>query len=67
MNPTDEQTAAADAFRTGDHLTLQAGADTGKTTLLEMLARSTPRGGRTATEATQGIRRWVAPQPFAGP
>ncbi|MEU5797328.1 UvrD-helicase domain-containing protein [Streptomyces sp. NPDC047813] len=47
MKPTGEQIAAMDAFRTGDHLALQAGAGTGKTTLLEMLARSTPhRRGR---------------------
>ncbi|MEV6057727.1 UvrD-helicase domain-containing protein [Streptomyces sp. NPDC052107] len=46
MKPTDEQTAAMDAFRAGDHLALQAGAGTGKTTLLGMLARSTPRRGR---------------------
>ncbi|WP_318205854.1 UvrD-helicase domain-containing protein [Streptomyces sp. SCL15-4] len=45
MKPTDEQTAALDAFRAGDHLTLQAGAGTGKTTLLAMLARSVPHRG----------------------
>jgi superfamily I DNA/RNA helicase len=46
VKPTDEQTAAAEAFRRGEHLALQAGAGTGKTTLLEMLARSTKRRGR---------------------
>ncbi|MFH9712880.1 UvrD-helicase domain-containing protein [Streptomyces luteogriseus] len=46
MNPTDEQTAAADAFHTGNHLALQAGAGTGKTTTLTLLARTTPRRGR---------------------
>lgn len=46
MKPTDEQTTAMDAFHAGDHLALQAGAGTGKTTLLEMLARSTKRRGR---------------------
>ncbi|MFB6641562.1 UvrD-helicase domain-containing protein [Streptomyces chartreusis] len=46
MNPTDEQTAAADAFHAGDHLAVQAGAGTGKTTLLEFLARATARRGR---------------------
>ncbi|MBY8846672.1 UvrD-helicase domain-containing protein [Streptomyces sp. SP2-10] len=46
MKPTVEQTAAMDTFRTGAHLALQAGAGTGKTTLLEMLARSTQRRGR---------------------
>ncbi|MGW5249865.1 UvrD-helicase domain-containing protein [Streptomyces sp. NPDC004129] len=46
MNPTDEQTAAADAFNAGDHLALQAGAGTGKTTTLALLARATKRRGR---------------------
>ncbi|MCG8971337.1 UvrD-helicase domain-containing protein [Streptomyces sp. CL12-4] len=46
MNATPEQTAAADAFRNGDHLCLQAGAGTGKTTTLNLLARTTRRQGR---------------------
>ncbi|GAA4027094.1 UvrD-helicase domain-containing protein [Streptomyces plumbiresistens] len=46
MNPTDEQTAAADAFHAGHHLALQAGAGTGKTTTLTLLARTTARRGR---------------------
>ncbi|SDP62234.1 UvrD-like helicase C-terminal domain-containing protein [Streptomyces sp. cf386] len=46
MNPTDEQTAAADAFAAGEHLALQAGAGTGKTTTLTLLARTTKRRGR---------------------
>ncbi len=46
MTATHEQTAAADAFRNGDHLTLQAGAGTGKTTTLDLLARTTKRQGR---------------------
>ncbi|MFJ5920940.1 UvrD-helicase domain-containing protein [Streptomyces ardesiacus] len=46
MNPTDEQTAAADAFHAGDHLALQAGAGTGKTTTLTLLARTTTHRGR---------------------
>jgi superfamily I DNA/RNA helicase len=46
VNPTDEQTAAADAFHAGDHLALQAGAGTGKTTTLALLARATTRRGR---------------------
>ncbi|MEU8992850.1 UvrD-helicase domain-containing protein [Streptomyces sp. NPDC048558] len=46
MNPTDEQTAAADAFRAGNHLALQAGAGTGKTTTLTLLAHATTRHGR---------------------
>ncbi|MEW9520273.1 UvrD-helicase domain-containing protein [Streptomyces tubercidicus] len=45
MNPTDEQAAAADAFHAGDHVTLQAGAGTGKTSTLSLLARSTQRRG----------------------
>lgn len=44
--PTDEQEAAATAFEAGDHLTIQAGAGTGKTTTLAMLATHTPRRGR---------------------
>ncbi|MGW7786076.1 UvrD-helicase domain-containing protein [Streptomyces tricolor] len=66
MKPTDEQTAATDAFRAGDHLALQAGAGTGKTTLLEMLALCTPRLGRyfaynrsIAQEATTRFPRTV--------
>ncbi|MGC0344374.1 UvrD-helicase domain-containing protein [Streptomyces sp. SLBN-8D4] len=46
MKATDEQAAAADAFHTGDHVSLQAGAGTGKTTTLELLARTTTRRGR---------------------
>lgn len=46
MNATPEQTAAADAFRTGDHVSLQAGAGTGKTSTLKLLAHTTSRRGR---------------------
>ncbi|MFI5524305.1 UvrD-helicase domain-containing protein [Streptomyces platensis] len=46
MNPTDEQAAAADHFHAGDHLALQAGAGTGKTTTLALLAHGTKRHGR---------------------
>ncbi|MFF6804433.1 UvrD-helicase domain-containing protein [Streptomyces sp. NPDC012616] len=46
MKPTDEQTAAADAFHAGGHVALQAGAGTGKTTTLALLAHSTNRRGR---------------------
>ncbi|MET8134093.1 UvrD-helicase domain-containing protein [Streptomyces sp. NPDC005251] len=46
MKPTDEQQAAADAFHAGQHLALQAGAGTGKTTTLAELARATRRRGR---------------------
>ncbi|GHH43043.1 UvrD-helicase domain-containing protein [Streptomyces candidus] len=44
--PTDEQSTAVDAFRRGDHVVLQAGAGTGKTTTLTMLAEATERRGR---------------------
>jgi UvrD-like helicase family protein len=46
LNPTDEQTAAADVFRAEHHLSLQAGAGTGKTSTLILLASSTRRRGR---------------------
>ncbi|MFD7296760.1 UvrD-helicase domain-containing protein [Streptomyces sp. NPDC059897] len=46
MNPTDEQSAAADAFAQDKHLALQAGAGTGKTSTLAMLAHRTGRRGR---------------------
>jgi hypothetical protein len=44
--PTDEQMHATDAFRAGRHLVLQAGAGTGKTAILVMLAAATRRHGR---------------------
>ncbi|MCL7497022.1 MULTISPECIES: UvrD-helicase domain-containing protein [Streptomyces] len=44
--PTPEQSAAAEAFPTGSHLVIQAGAGTGKTTTLAMLARTARRQGR---------------------
>lgn len=43
--PTDEQQAARDLFATGDALVIQAGAGTGKTTTLGMMARDTHRNG----------------------
>ncbi|SDN73193.1 UvrD/REP helicase N-terminal domain-containing protein [Streptomyces wuyuanensis] len=46
LNLTDEQTAAADRFHAGDHLVLQAGAGTGKTSTLAVLAHGTRRRGR---------------------
>jgi superfamily I DNA/RNA helicase len=46
MTPTDEQTAAASVFNAGGHLALQAGAGTGKTTTLALLAKGTTRRGR---------------------
>lgn len=44
--PTPEQSTAVDAFRRGDHMVLQAGAGTGKTTTLAMLAAATTMRGR---------------------
>ncbi|MGW5207919.1 UvrD-helicase domain-containing protein [Streptomyces griseoincarnatus] len=44
--PTDEQAHAVDTFRAGHHLVLQAGAGTGKTSTLALLAASTTRRGR---------------------
>ena len=46
FRPTGEQEAAVAAFRGGGHLVLQAGAGSGKTTTLRMLAASTTRRGR---------------------
>lgn len=46
FNPTDEQTQAADRFHAGDHMALQAGAGTGKTSTLALLATTTKRRGR---------------------
>ena len=44
--PTDEQRHALALFAFGDNLAVEAGAGTGKTTLLRMLAESTPRRGQ---------------------
>ncbi|PJM91464.1 UvrD-helicase domain-containing protein [Streptomyces sp. CB01373] len=44
--PTDEQVHAADVFRAGHHLVLQASAGTGKTSTLGLLAAGTRRRGR---------------------
>jgi hypothetical protein len=43
--PTEEQQRAIELFRTGRDLVIQAGAGTGKTTTLGMVARTTPRSG----------------------
>lgn len=43
--PTGEQQQALDLFATGRPLVIEAGAGTGKTSTLELLARSTPRTG----------------------
>lgn len=40
--PTDEQQAAIDAYLTGENLVLEAGAGTGKTSTLRMMAEATP-------------------------
>jgi superfamily II DNA or RNA helicase len=39
--PTDEQEAGLEAFRTGNNIVFNAGAGTGKTTLLNMMANDT--------------------------
>lgn len=44
--PTDEQDHAIDTFRAGHHLVLQAGAGTGKTSTLGLLAACTQLCGR---------------------
>ncbi|WP_326637318.1 AAA family ATPase [Streptosporangium sp. NBC_01755] len=43
--PTPEQTAILDAARTGDPLVIEAGAGTGKTSTLKMIATSTMQRG----------------------
>lgn len=45
FTPTAEQDAILNAFTDGKDLVIQAGAGTGKTTTLKMLANSTPRYG----------------------
>ena len=62
IRPTPEQEAALAAFRTGDHLVLQAGAGSGKTSTLRAMARSDRRPGMyiafnkaTATEAKRSF------------
>lgn len=42
MQPTPEQSAVLDAFQTGGHVTVQAGAGTGKTSTLTLLAHKSP-------------------------
>lgn len=42
FQPTEEQRAALSAFRTGGNVVLAAGAGTGKTSTLKLLARSDP-------------------------
>lgn len=45
MIPTEEQEAALELFALGDPLVIEAGAGTGKTATLDLLARSTQRSG----------------------
>lgn len=46
FDPTPEQTAALDLFTDGDSMVIEAGAGTGKTSTLQLLADSTARHGR---------------------
>lgn len=46
LHPTDEQRQALDLFASGKSLVIEAGAGTGKTTTLKLLASSTPRRGQ---------------------
>ncbi|KRC61581.1 hypothetical protein ASE14_12115 [Agromyces sp. Root81] len=43
FTPTAEQQAALDAYRTGGNLVIEAGAGTGKTSTLQLIARDNPR------------------------
>ena len=45
FDPTPEQQAALDAFATGGNMVIEAGAGTGKTSTLRLLAESTDRTG----------------------
>lgn len=65
--PTGEQSAIVDAFGTGEPLVVEAGAGTGKTTTLKLIADSTTRRGRylafnkaIADEAEKRFPRHVA-------
>lgn len=46
FTPTDEQTAALDQFRFGDNLAIEAGAGTGKTSTLQLIAEQTTARGQ---------------------
>lgn len=46
MNPTDEQTFALDCFSTEENLVVEAGAGTGKTSTLILMAEDTTRKGQ---------------------
>lgn len=43
MKPTPEQVVAIDAFTTNENMIVEAGAGTGKTTTLKMMAKAMPR------------------------
>lgn len=45
MNPTPEQEAALTAFQTGENMVIEAGAGTGKTTTLKLMAKDTNDNG----------------------
>ncbi|MFF5228427.1 UvrD-helicase domain-containing protein [Dactylosporangium sp. NPDC000521] len=65
--PTAEQAAIVDASTTGEHLVVEAGAGTGKTSTLKLLARANPRrrgvymayNKAIATEAARDFPRTV--------
>lgn len=46
MRPTDEQIACRDLFLDGDSMVIEAGAGTGKTSTLRLLAATSPKRGR---------------------
>lgn len=46
FTPTDEQACAMDLFATGENLAVEAGAGTGKTSTLQLMAASTTRRGQ---------------------
>jgi superfamily I DNA/RNA helicase len=46
MRPTDEQAQAVDVFLSGSPLVIEAGAGTGKTSTLKLIAESTDRRGQ---------------------
>lgn len=45
VNPTAEQAAAVDAYRSGHHLVLQAGAGCGKSSTLKLIGNANPQQG----------------------
>jgi hypothetical protein len=67
LTPTAEQQAIIDAFRTGDNLVIEAGAGTGKTSTLKLLAAEAPRqrgvyiayNRAIASDAQRSFPAWV--------